>query len=501
MLELKNITKKFPGVLALDNVNLEFMKGEIHALLGENGAGKSTAMNIITGNYQPDSGDIILNGELVKIKDYQDAQNRRISIVNQEIQIVADSSVAENIMLDKLHQYTKKGMINWTKLKNEALSYIQMVGLNVSISEPIYKLSAAQKQLCQIAKAISSKAEFLLLDEPTSSLTQYEASVLFDLLRKFKSQGVGIIFVSHKIEEVLAICDKVSVLRDGKYIGTKPCAGLGKQDIVEMMIGRKTDDVWLGKLKRKTNETVLNVKDLCQKNTFSNINLHLKKGEILGFYGLVGSGRTELAKIIIGEDSYSSGTIEINGLKTKIRGISDSFSKYGLGYVTENRKEEGLILDFDIRDNTTIVVWKRIKNFIRFLSPKKINELTEQMVKDLSIKASSIYQKVQNLSGGNQQKVCISKWLAADCDILIIDEPTIGVDVGAKQQIHELIWRLANEEQKSIVLISSDMPEMIKLARRILVFKEKQIAGEIDDIDHNVGSYDEISKKIGMLLS
>jgi ribose transport system ATP-binding protein len=502
MLELVEISKSFPGVLAVDNVSARFEEGEIHALLGENGAGKSTVMNIICGVYQPDEGKTLLDGREIRLKSYSDAIDNRISIVNQEIQVVPECTVAENIMLDKLTKFTQGSRIRWKPLYAEAERYLRMVGLDVPARSKTYKLSAANKQLCQIAKALSSDAKYLLLDEPTSSLTMHEAENLFALLKELRDKGIVIIFVTHKIEEALSICDKVTVLRDGKYVGTKECAGLTKQEIVRMMIGREAEDVYLGELESKTGEKVLEVKELCQTGHFDGVNFDLYKGEILGFYGLVGSGRTELAKVIIGEDPYDGGEIRIKGQKARVGSVADCLDKYGLGYVTENRKEEGLILDFSIQENVAITVWDRLKNRITgFLSKKKTARVALDMSRSLDIKSTGISQRVQNLSGGNQQKVCISKWLAADCDILIIDEPTVGVDVGAKKQIHDIIWNLASRQGKSIILISSDMTEMITLARRILVFKESRIVAELDGLDQYKGVYSVISKKIGECLA
>jgi len=501
MLEMRNASKRYPGIKALDHVSLAFEKGEIHALLGENGAGKSTAMNIIGGNLQPDEGSIVIDGKEVHLKSYHDATSNDISLVYQEIQMVPESSVAENIMLDKLGAFTGKGFLNWRKMEAEAQKYLKLVGLDIPPGTPITGLSAAQKQLAQIAKALSTNTRYLLLDEPTSSLTQHEAQNLFVLLRRLRAQGVTVIFVSHKIEEVLQLCDKISVLRDGRFVGTEPCASLTKQQVVKMMIGRETSDLYLGKLNTDSGERALEVKNLSQVGRFDNVSFHLNKGEILGFYGLVGSGRTELAKAIIGEDPITSGEILIRSRKAEIGGMADSLMKYKLGYVSENRKEEGLILDFPIRDNVTITIWGNIRNVVtRFLSGRKIDEITDKFMKSLSIKAQGIRQVAGSLSGGNQQKVSISKWLAADCEILIIDEPTRGVDVGAKRQIHELIWKIAKEKNKSIILISSDMPEIVALARRILVFRENKIIAEIADLDRFQGNYDLVSEEIGKHL-
>lgn len=502
MLQLKGVTKRFPGVVALKDVSVEFLPGEIHALLGENGAGKSTLMKIICGIHQPSEGTILLNDDRVQFRDFNDAINHQISIVNQEIQVIPMSSIAENIVLDKIKRFTHNGKVDWGEVNCFAKKYLDMVGLDIPPTTTIGQLSAAQKQLIQIAKGLAADAKLLLLDEPTSSLTQKEANVLIKIVKKLKEDGVAIIFVSHKIEEVMELCDKITVLRDGEYIGTEFCHDITKQQIITMMIGRETEDKFLGHLDIDQGEKVLEVKALTQKNRFKNLNFHLNKGEILGFYGLVGSGRTELAKIIIGEDTYDSGEIYINGKKAKIKSMADSLHKYQLGYVSENRKEEGLILSETIQTNIAVTIWNKIVHRIfRFIEAKKECTITEDMIQKLSIKTPSSQQQVGLLSGGNQQKVSISKWLAADCDILIIDEPSVGVDIGAKEYIHQLIWDLAKVEGKSIIVISSDMPEIITLARRLLIFKDFQIIGEINDLNGKEYDYEHVSNQIGQYLA
>lgn len=500
MLELKNISKIFPGVKALDDVSLTFKTGEIHALMGENGAGKSTLIKIITGIYQADLGSVFLDGKQVFMKSYRDAVDHDISMVSQEIQVIPEATVAENIVLDRIDKFTTKGKVDWKLINESAKKYLDMVGLTVSPTEKIEHLTAAQKQLIQIAKSLSANARYILLDEPTSSLTTYESDNLIRLVKKLKAEGVGIIFVSHKIEEVLELCDVVSVIRDGKYIGTRDCKGMTRQDIVKMMIGREESTEHLGFLDVK-DEVVLEVKNAVAYGTVDNVSFQLKKGEILGFYGLVGSGRTEVARLIFGADKMDSGEIWVNGKKAQIHSIQDAIEKYGIGYVSENRKEEGLILDYSVGTNMTITVWKRILNKFRKIKVNEENAIIDKMINKMQVKTPSADTAVGTLSGGNQQKVSIGKWLAADCDILIIDEPTVGVDVGAKKYIHDLIWQLAKDEGKSIILISSDMPEMVTLARRILVFRDHKIAGEIDDLNSVVTSYEQVSQEIGKSMA
>lgn len=500
MLEVKHITREFPGVKALDDVSMQFERGEVHALMGENGAGKSTLMKIITGIYHPDLGSVWIDGNQITLKCYKDSINYHISMVHQEIQVIARSTVAENIVLDKLENFrSKSGKLDWKRINETAQKYLDMVELNVKPTDIIGNMTAAQKQLIQIAKALSTDAEYILLDEPTSSLTKYEAINLFRIVRKLRDENCGIIFVSHKIDEVMSLCDRVTVLRDGQVIGTRNIADITSQELVTMMIGREQNIESLGLLD-VSEETVLEVKNLCRGGMFENMNMTLHKGEILGLYGLVGSGRTEFARLLCGADPYDSGEIYINGKKAVIRSMADAVYQYKLGYVTENRKEEGLVLPFSVNENMTMSILKKLRNKAGKLSLKQGRELTNQMIQKMAIKTPTQETPVESLSGGNQQKVSIGKWLLAGCDILIIDEPTVGVDVGAKRHIHEIIWNLAKKEGKSVILISSDMTEMITLARRILVFKDFKISSEITGLNDREHSYEEVSQMIGSAM-
>ncbi len=502
MLELRGITKTFPGVRALDNVSMQFQPGEIHALLGENGAGKSTSIKIISGIYQPDRGELYYNDAVLTLHNFHDGLKKGISIVNQEIQVIPESSVAENIMLDKLITRGKFGPVNWRAIHAAAQKYMALVGLDLAPTQIIGTLSAAQKQLVQIAKALSSNARILLLDEPTSSITKHEADNLFTLLKDLRRQGVIIIFVSHKLDEVFAICDKITVLRDGKCVGTVNVADVDTPTVVKMMIGRVAENESYGVLPVNDGKVVLAAQHLQKTGQAHDISFTLHEGEILGFYGLVGAGRTETARLLIGEETLNSGEIYIRGQRAQIHSVADSLYRYNMGYVTENRKEEGLLLESTIKTNISMTIWNKIAdNFLRAIRLKQETAFAQKMVDTLAIKVTSLNQLTKNLSGGNQQKVSIAKWLAAGCDILIIDEPTVGVDVGAKEYIHRLIWDLASKDKKSIILISSDMPEMIKLASRIIVFKEKQIVGEVTGINTAVKDYAAISKAIGQYLA
>jgi ribose transport system ATP-binding protein len=414
---------------------------------------------------------------------------------------VPRASIAENIMLDKLDRFRRGILIDWRGIRREAVRFMEMVDLALPPETPVAELSAAQKQLAQIARALSGGATILLLDEPTSSLTLHEADRLFDLLRKLRDQGVTIVFVTHKLEEVMALCDVVTVLRDGRLIGTRSRAELTKDQIISMMIGRSTSSLWRGLLPVERGTPVLEVDGL-KSELFDNLSLTLYAGEILGLYGLVGSGRTELAKTIIGEYRSWGGTIRVRGRPARIGSMAESLHRYRIGYVSENRKEEGLILGATVTTNLTITVWSRLAGkLLRLLRPRREMRHADQTIRRLDIKTPSPLQIANNLSGGNQQKVSIGKWLVADCDILIVDEPTVGVDVGAKEYIHDLIWKMAKEEGKSVILISSDLPELLELARRVLVFKSYRIVGELADLNERELTYDETSMRIGRFLA
>ncbi|MEA4899007.1 MAG: sugar ABC transporter ATP-binding protein [Christensenellaceae bacterium] len=482
MLELRNISKSFGGVKALQDVSVQFYEGEVHAILGENGAGKSTLMKIVCGIYHADKGDVLLDGKTLKLRDYDDAIHNGISIVNQEINLIPESSIAENIVLDKMDQFTRLGFVDWSKINKTARQYMDMVRLDFDPKTPVAKLSAAHKQLIQIAKALSANAKVLMLDEPTSSLTQYEAETLFDLVRELKKKGVIMIFVSHKLEEVMEICDKVTVFRDGRYIGEGNTADLTKQQIVKMMIGRESNIHYRGRLDAEDNPVVLEARGISSRlHGFKDLSFHVRKGEILGFYGLVGSGRSELARTVLGIDKMDGGEVLLNGQTIEISSFAQSLHKHGIGYITENRKEEGLFLDDTIKMNINLNTLRkfRLSRMVPLIQPRLEGENADRFVQKLEIKTPSSNLKASSLSGGNQQKVAISKWLSVGCDVLVIDEPTVGVDVGAKEYIHDLIWSLAKDEQKAVILISSDMNEIISLARRLLVFKEKRIVAEL----------------------
>ncbi len=503
MLTLKNISKSFPGVKALSDISLEFKEGEIHALLGENGAGKSTLMKIICGIYQPDEGQVFLNGNQLKLKNYGDAVDNHISIVNQEINLIPNSSIAENIVLDKMSKFSRLGFMDWKKINETAKVYMERVGLDMDPNTSVRHLSAAHKQMIQIAKALSSEAKVLMLDEPTSSLTQYEADILFDILRKLRDEGVLIIFVSHKLDEVQIIADRVTVFRDGKLMGTDDIAHMSRERIVKMMIGRESSYMYRGRLDAENNEIALEAENICSRHhDFEDLSFYVRKGEILGFYGLVGSGRTELIRTVLGIDKMTSGVVKLYGKEIKTTDFGKSLHKYKIGYVTENRKEEGLFLNDTVKMNiciNSLTDFYLSKN-VPLIKGEKEYESARKYVDKLDIKTPKLDTKASSLSGGNQQKVSIAKWLCAECDVIVIDEPTVGVDIGAKEYIHQLIWDLAAKEKRAVILISSDMNEIISLARRMLIFKDKKIVKELTGEDFFARPGNEISAEIGKVF-
>ncbi len=499
MLELHNISKSFQGVKALRDVSVSFHEGEIHAVLGENGAGKSTLMKIVCGIYQADQGDIMLDGKKLRLRDFHDAVKNRISIVNQEINLIPEASIAENIVLDKMDQFSKLGVVDWKAVNKTASLYMKKVGLDFDPKMPVLHLSAARKQLIQIAKALSTDAKVLMLDEPTSSLTQYEANTLFEILRELKKTGVIMIFVSHKLEEVMALCDRVTVLRDGRFVGTDSIENMDKQRMIRMMIGRESNIVYRGRLDAAGQPVAFEAKSICSSGYgFRDLSFYVRKGEILGFYGLVGSGRSELVRTVVGIDRMSSGEVYLKGKRIEPKSFAESLHRYGIGYITENRKEEGLFLDDTVRMNVCLNTLRKLffRKKVPLISPEKERQNADTFIGKLEIKTNSQNARASSLSGGNQQKVSISKWLSAGCDVLIIDEPTVGVDVGAKEYIHQLIWNLAKEENKAIILISSDMNEIISLARRIQVFKDQKIVAELEGEEYFALSGTQISADI-----
>ena len=491
LLELKHISKSFPGVRALDDVSLTLYPGDIHALLGENGAGKSTLVKIITGVYTADSGEYLIEGSPVAITRPREAFTRGIAVVHQERSLVPTFSVGENVLLDRVVGKAAQ-LVDKAQIERDARRNMELVGLTVRPSRNVASLSAAQKQLIEIARALSSDARILLLDEPTASISLTEAEGLLRTLRKLRDRGVSILYVSHKLEEVFDICDSVTVLRDGRNAGsTSLVRDLDRDRLITLMIGRSQNIESLPVRNTAQMEPILEVTDLPSEATVVGSSFTLRRGEILGWYGLVGAGRTELARAVIGAEPQSRGSVVVSGKRAHIGSIAEALHRWGIGYVSENRQEEGLFLSHTIVRNIAVTVWQRMRRALGLIDAKAETEVARDFRARLEIRTPSLKQLVANLSGGNKQKVNIAKWLAANPKILIIDEPTVGIDIKTKYEIHELIWKLA-EDGISVILISSDMPEMVRLADRILVFKKGRIVGELT----NTKAYDEMSKQI-----
>ncbi|MET3925818.1 sugar ABC transporter ATP-binding protein [Devosia sp. 2618] len=489
-LVLENIVKSFPGVRALNNASLSLNAGEIHALMGENGAGKSTLIKVITGVHTADEGTITLDGRALSLTSPQDAIALGIAVVHQERNLIPHFSIAENILLERLP--TKNGFVDFARANQQAKLLLAKVGLDLDPAMSVSRLSVAQMQMVEIAKALNRESKVLLLDEPTASLTDGESETLFRLVRQLRDNGTAILFVSHKLEEVLALCDRITVLRDGQTaLAGAPIAQMSRSALIEAMIGRAETPALRRKGVADTGTPRLQAKSLATSFGHENINFSLHRGEILGLYGLVGAGRTELARALLGLGRIRSGELLIDGEAKQARSVKDAIKRLRLGYVSEDRKHEGVILSQSISRNISSTVWDRLANGLGLLRKASEDAIAIPLAEKLAVRTPSVSQLVGNLSGGNQQKVSFAKWLAADVDILIIDEPTVGVDVKAKAYIHEIINGLADDGM-SILLISSDMPEMIAIADRLLVMHDFAIQGEIAN-DRN---YDSMSRRI-----
>ena len=494
-LEVSGIRKQFPGVVALDDVSLRLRAGEIHALLGENGAGKSTLIKILTGVYQADEGEIRLDGSPVRFASPRQALAAGISVVHQERNLIPQFTVAENILLERIPTRGVQ-LVDHAAVNRLARPWIEMVGLDAAPTAPVAELSVAQMQLVEIAKALSLQARILLMDEPTAAITPHEVGYLFRILGDLRRHNVALVFVSHKLEEVFELCDRVTVLRDGRNAAADiAVATLNRDQLVTYMIGRSEV---IAELPPKPNpgEPVLEVSGLTTNGADAALSLVLRKGEVLGLYGLVGAGRSSLAKTLVGEIKATGGEVRVRGVITHITSFREALEKYRFGYVSEDRKQEGLILLHSVRANSSITIWRRLRSFGQWIRRSKEDAAILPSIRQLDVKAHSLGQSVGTLSGGNQQKVSIAKWLAAKAEILIIDEPTVGIDIKTKNALHELIWDLA-AHGKSILLISSDMPEVIRLADRILVMRNHTIVGELP----NTHQYDDMSEAIMARLS
>ncbi len=493
--EARGVRKTFPGVLALQDVGIKLRGGSIHALLGENGAGKSTLIKIITGVHRPDSGEMLLNGAPVRFEGPREAIAAGIGVVHQERNLVPRFSVGENILLERLGGGLLRP-IDYAAIHAEARRWLDVLELDLDPRTPVSQLNVAKMQLVEIAKALSLRSRVLLLDEPTASLTPHESLVLFGLLRKLRDEGVGILFVSHKLEEVQAICDEVTVLRDGRNAcESRSMAGLERQDLVRLMIGRSEQIPNWTPRDRGAAEPMLELRDVSTSLGHKAVDLTVRRGEIVGLYGLVGAGRTELAKCILGLHAITQGAIVVAGRPERIADVADAVHRCKIGYISEDRKQEGLVLTHSVLQNAGITVWRGLANRLRLLGDRTVRSHVLPFIRKLEVRTPSLAQTVSNLSGGNQQKISVAKWLAAGARILIVDEPTVGIDIKTKAYIHELLRQLA-DEGTAILLITSDMPEIITLADRIVVMDDYRIKGDII----NDRSYAPMSERIMHLI-
>jgi ABC-type sugar transport system ATPase subunit len=486
ILEMKRITKEFPGVRALDNVTFSVRKGEIHALCGENGAGKSTLMKILSGVYPYGSyeGKIYINGNEVQFKNIKESQEAGVAIIYQELAVVEEMTVAENMFLG--HELMRGKYVDWNLLYAEAQKWLQKIGLPIDPETKVGDLTVGKQQLIEIAKALTKEAEIIILDEPTAALTESDVSTLKNILRDLRSQGVTCIYISHKLNEVMELADTVTVLRDGQTVSTDPIDKLTEDRIIAKMVGRELHELYPYE-PRELGEEILKVNNYSVideksgKKVIDNASFILRRGEILGVSGLMGSGRTELFTSIFGAyKGKKQGTIFLDGKEVIIDSPADAI-RHGIAYVSEDRKKYGLILEMDIIKNSTLVALKRVTNWNmidRALEVKYAEEITKKM----KLKAPNLELKVSQLSGGNQQKVVLSKWLLNNPQVLILDEPTRGIDVGAKHEIYKIINELANQGV-GIVLISSELPEVMGMSDRILVMSEGRIVGEFSRED------------------
>jgi len=479
LLEVEGLSKSFLGVMALHRVNLSVRAGEVHAVIGENGAGKSTMMNIIMGDLKKDEGKISLKGKPVEFKSPADAIAAGISMIHQEISLVPTLTVAENIWLHREDVFMKGLFINSAARKEATDRLLEKMGISVKSTALVSELTVAQAQLVELARAISSNAEIIIMDEPTSSLSDKEIAILFKVMRDLKEKGVAIIFITHKIEELLAISDRVSVYRDGCYIGTRSCARTTKDELISMIIGRTLTEQY-PQIHAKIGKPVLEVKNLSGE-AYSNISFTIHEGEIVGFSGLVGAGRSEIMRGIFGIDKKLGGEIFVNGEQVQIHSPKDAV-RHGMAMVTEDRRDMGIIQSGSVKENMSISTISDFCGKLGIVNVAKEQQAVEDMMKKLSVKAANMNMLITSLSGGNQQKAIVGRWLMTEPKLLILDEPTRGIDVGAKAEIYRLIGKLA-EQGMAIILVSSEMPEILGMSSRIFVVRDGSIVFECESAD------------------
>lgn len=472
---MRHITKTYPGVQALKDVHLQVRAGEIHALMGENGAGKSTLMKILAGAQSADSGEILLQGKPVVMDSPQKAMDLGVSIIYQEFNLVPYLDVAENIFLGREPAAKLPGFVDFATMYREAQQIIDRLGVPIDVRMPVNRLSVAQQQMVEIGKATSRKSRIIVMDEPSATLTDHELVSLFRLMRQLKAEGVAMIYISHRMEEIFEICDRVTIMRDGRFVSTDDIGNLTRESIIRQMVGRELTQM-IPKVPAAVGEPALVVKNLTRQGALHDLSLTVRKGEVLGIAGLVGAGRTELARCIFGADTFDSGSIELFGVPVTIKSPQDAIRR-GIGLVTEDRKQHGLVLGMAVRENITLANLDALSVF-NFIQAGKERQVARDYVRDLTVKTPTIEQTVQNLSGGNQQKVVLAKWLFTDSKILIFDEPTRGIDVGAKTEIYQLMNALV-ARGVAIIMISSELPEVLGMSDRILVMHEGRFTGEL----------------------
>ena len=476
ILTMKDIDKSFPGVHALDHVDLEIRKGEVLALMGENGAGKSTLMKVLTGIYKKDSGTITYEGKEIEFANTREAQDAGVVIVHQELNMLGHLTVAQNLFIGR--EFMNGIKIDDKKMNEEAKKLFDRLNVDIDPTETMANLTVGKQQMCEIAKAVSFDAKVIIFDEPSAALTETEIEAMFEIIRDLKKRDIAMVYISHRMDEIKVITDRVTVMRDGTYVGTIITKDSTKEDIINMMVGRVIyEDPKTQSMVAPDAPVVLEVKNLNAGKMVQDVSFKLHKGEILGFSGLMGAGRTETARALFGADPVDSGEIYINGQKVTINSPRDAV-RCGIGYLSEDRKRYGCVVQKTVAENTTMATMKNFMNGL-LIDKKKEAKVAQEYVEALATKTPSVEQLVVNLSGGNQQKVVIAKWLTRDCEILIFDEPTRGIDVGAKNEIYKLMNKLASEG-KSIIMISSEMTEILRMSDRIVVMCEGKKTGEID---------------------